>query len=418
MDLNTLLFASVMARSGFILIFVIASLKGEAAGAFRFWTASIFGSAIGVLLIYDDPNNPYFLPLRGAIIYAIIGSSLSCVWAGCRVFFKRPIKMTHCVVMGVVPGLVYGSARSLDVDPDIVLLLTMATLACSIAAAARPFFWRTTPRYLRSQLLVGGAIAMYGVAIVYSMVLILIRVWAAEMHVGSTPSDIFSALFIDQLMSVLTYVGLIAMSLEDAQMRMKDIATTDPLTGLANRRGVHDQALHLSGACHRAKRPISVLIADIDHFKTINDRYGHDCGDAVLKEFARRLAEHSGQGQNVIGRWGGEEFLAVLSNRAMDDAVGFAERLCRRIAERPFAFGDRAISVTVSIGVAEIDGNGFDLEKAVKAADEALYMAKHHGRNRVVSAARPARPDEKNPAQPSWQTRANLAPAETSALVG
>ncbi|WP_232628857.1 GGDEF domain-containing protein [Methylobacterium sp. Leaf118] len=418
MDLNTLLFASVMARSGFILIFMIASLKGDSAHAFRFWTASILGSAIGLLLIYGDPHYPYFLPTRGALIFGIIGLSLSCVWAGGQVFLKRTVKPTQFVVMGVVPGLIYGSTRSLGAAPDLAQLLTMATLTCSTAAAARPFFVRTAPRYLRSQLLVGGAIAMYSVALVCSMILISVRLWNLSPSIGSGHSDIFLALFVDQLMSVLTYVGLIAMSLEDAQRRMKEIATTDPLTGLANRRGVQDQARLVSGASHRAKRPVAVLIADIDHFKAVNDRYGHECGDAVLKEFARRLAAHGRPGQDVVGRWGGEEFLAVLSNRTLDDAVGVAERLCREVSQTPFACGDRALTVTVSIGVAEMAGNGFFLEQAVTSADEALYLAKRSGRNRVMCAAGSARWDNPISAQPYRPTRGHPIPIETSALAG
>lgn len=383
-----------MARGGFILIFLIASFKSEFSAAFRFWTISIFGSAVGLLLVYSDPNYPYFSSTKGGLIYTILGFSISCVWAGSRIFFGPEVNSVRFVVMGLSPGLVYAGARTLGSEPDIAIMLTMALVLYSTAVTAHTFFVRTPQRYLPSQLLVGSALAIYSTAIFSSIILIAIRLWIIEANAG-LPSDVFTAIFIDQIMSVLTYVGLIAMSLEHAQMRMKVIATIDPLTGLANRRGVHDQALHVSDARHRARHPMSLLIADIDHFKAVNDRYGHDCGDAVLKEFARRLDAHSRQGQDIVGRWGGEEFLVILNNTALKDAVNFAERLRLLVSEEPFLFGDVVVSVSVSIGVAEIDSNDFLFEQAVKVADEALYVAKRGGRNRVVSAAKSIGLDEK-----------------------
>ncbi len=386
MDLHTLLFASVTARTGFVLIFLIASFKSEARTAFRFWTASIIGSAIGVLLIYSEPNYPYFSAARGLIIYIIIGLSLSCVWAGGRAFFGYKVGRVAFVVMGFVPGLVYGGAGSLNMVPDMVILLTIATLVGTTTAAACTFFARRKRRYLPSQLLVGIALAVYSVALATSVVMIAVRLFVQGAVSDPQALDISLALFIDQLMSVLVYVGLVAMSLEEVQVRMKDLATTDPLTGLANRRGIQEQTSAVIAACHRARRPVAVLVADLDHFKTINDRYGHDSGDMVLKEFARRFSSHSRRGQDVTGRWGGEEFLAVLSGMTLAEAVAFAERLCLCVSQEPFDIGAQKIAVTVSIGVAGIDNRVLPLKHAVRAADEALYEAKRSGRNRVHGA--------------------------------
>ncbi|PYE30537.1 diguanylate cyclase (GGDEF)-like protein [Rhizobium sp. PP-F2F-G38] len=382
-DIHTLLFASVTARTGFILIFLIASFRSEARLAFRFWSASILGSAVGVMLIYSDPNYPYFLAARGMLIYAIIGISLSCIWAGGRVFSGGRVNKAVFAVMGLTPGLVYGGARFLGLVPDIVVLLTIVTLVASTAIAARAFLARKRAGYLPSQLLVSVALSTYSLALTASLVMIAFRLLTPGGVPDLQAADISLALFIDQLTSVLIYVGLVSMSLEDVQARMKELATTDPLTGLANRRGVQEQTSALIAACNRAKRPLSVLIADLDHFKSINDHYGHDCGDMVLREFARRMSCLCRRGQDVTGRWGGEEFLVVLSDMTPAEAVCFAEQLLKRISEELFDIGKQKIAVTVSIGVAGFCSGVTPLAVAVTAADEALYEAKRNGRNCV-----------------------------------
>lgn len=404
-DVQTLLFASGTARAGFILIFLIASFKSEARVAFRFWTASILGSAMGVFLIYSDPNYPYFTAVRGMAIYAVIGLSLSCIWAGGCAFFGRELSRTRFSIMGLTPGVVYGAAYSFGIAPNVVVLLTITTLVCSTAVVAHTFLTRKHRHYLPSQLLVGIALTAYSFALAASVILIAVKLMAPGAVSGPGMSDIGLSLFIDQLMSVLTYVGLVAMSLEAAQLRIKTLATMDPLTGLANRRGVETKTLALIAACHRAKQPMVVLIADLDHFKSINDRYGHNSGDAVLKAFAARLSLHCRREQDVAGRWGGEEFLAVLSNMTLEEAIRFAEELCLRVSEEPFDIGDSKITVTVSIGVAAIDDHAAPLEHAVKNADEALYEAKRNGRNRVCSAVPMALPEQEAQPHISGQQR-------------
>ncbi|MBO9112451.1 MULTISPECIES: GGDEF domain-containing protein [Rhizobium/Agrobacterium group] len=382
-ETQTLLFASVSARAGFIIIFLIASFRSEARVAFCFWTASIVGSSIGMLLIYSDPNYPYFLATRGMWIYIIIGFSLSSLWAGGHAFFGGAVNKAGVALMGLVPGVIYGIARTSGLMPDVAVALTIAALSVFTAAGAYPFVRRRRRRYLPSQLLVGGALSAYAIALAASFLLIMIRLHVSGAVPAPGVSDISLALFIDQLMSVLVYVGLVAMSLEDVQMRMKELAAIDPLSGLANRRGVQDRALDIIGACQRVNRPISVLLMDLDHFKSINDRYGHGGGDIVLREFARRLSLHCRHDDDVTGRWGGEEFLALLSNMTLSEAAAFAERFCHSVSLEPFNIGDQEFSVTVSIGVAEIDLSAPRLDQTLKAADEALYEAKRRGRNRV-----------------------------------
>lgn len=152
-------------------------------------------------------------------------------------------------------------------------------------------------------------------------------------------------------------------------------ARTDPLTGLANRRGF------LAAIEPVYAQPASLALMDIDHFKSINDRYGHDVGDAVLVEVARRLREAL-RSEDQLGRWGGEEFVVRIAG---DAGAGVAERLRSAIGEAPFPPGIGPEHVTVSIGTARVRA-GDSVDACLQRADAALYAGKRGGRNRVVDA--------------------------------
>jgi two-component system cell cycle response regulator len=167
-----------------------------------------------------------------------------------------------------------------------------------------------------------------------------------------------------------------------------ELAVTDQLTGLNNRRYLMSQLGPLVQRAARGGDPVSVIIADIDHFKRINDNFGHDVGDEVLKEFAARLASNF-RPIDIACRFGGEEFVVVMPNTRGDYACLVAERLRRHVSGAPFAIkaGSDALSVTVSLGVAVASSVGDTADKVLKRADEALYRAKQNGRNRVMAAA-------------------------------
>jgi two-component system cell cycle response regulator len=135
-------------------------------------------------------------------------------------------------------------------------------------------------------------------------------------------------------------------------------------------------------------KPLSVLIIDIDHFKAINDTYGHDAGDDVLREFCDRLRTCI-RGIDLACRYGGEEFVVVMPDTDLGVASKVAERIRRRIAGEPFAIerGSRGVEVTISIGLAGREGPQDTSASIMKRADAALYLAKRNGRNRVVSDA-------------------------------
>lgn len=177
----------------------------------------------------------------------------------------------------------------------------------------------------------------------------------------------------------------IGISLERARLfqEVQGLAFTDPLTGLHNRRSLFELSRVEFSRAHRLNRPICCLMLDLDHFKQVNDTYGHQAGDEVLKEFARRC-KSSIREMDLIGRYGGEELIIILPETNLITALQIAERICEVVAERPIHTADGEINSTVSVGVAEKDEHTAQLETLIARADQAMYIAKHKGRNRVA----------------------------------
>jgi two-component system cell cycle response regulator len=176
--------------------------------------------------------------------------------------------------------------------------------------------------------------------------------------------------------------------LRDNVQNSIEMAITDPLTGLHNRRYMESHLATLAEQAALRGKPVSLMMLDIDYFKSVNDDYGHDAGDDVLREFAVRIRK-SIRGIDLACRYGGEEFVIVMPETDLHVAGMVAERVRRAIAGEPFAIekGARRIDVTISIGLSVLDRKGDPMADVMKRADQALYRAKRDGRNRVVANA-------------------------------
>ena len=174
---------------------------------------------------------------------------------------------------------------------------------------------------------------------------------------------------------------------DNVQMSM-ELAITDPLTGLHNRRYMESHVTSLVEQALARGKPLALLVVDIDYFKAVNDAHGHDAGDDVLREFATRVKK-SIRGIDLACRYGGEEFVIVMPETDMAVAAIVAERIRRRIAGEPFSIraGAAALDVTISVGLAALAGVSDTAAAILKRADQALYRAKRDGRNRVVADA-------------------------------
>jgi diguanylate cyclase (GGDEF)-like protein len=185
------------------------------------------------------------------------------------------------------------------------------------------------------------------------------------------------------------------MALQNAveHSRVKEMAMQDGLTGLFNRR-TFDEMLNLEG--RKELLPLSLLMIDLDDFKLVNDRYGHQAGDQVLARFGRLLKE-SFRGTDLLARYGGEEFAVLLPKTPLLKATEVAQRLLLRLSDVEFDFSGKTHRVTASIGIAAMTkSDRLNVRNLVERADKALYQAKRDGKNRLATAAdrQPAREDK------------------------
>jgi len=179
----------------------------------------------------------------------------------------------------------------------------------------------------------------------------------------------------------------LAHELQKYQDKLSELASIDSLTGAYNRRNLYEFGELESGISRRYHHHLSVLMMDMDHFKAVNDQYGHAAGDMVLREICGVIQKTLRQ-TDRMGRLGGEEFGVILPHTDLKEAQLLAERIRRMVESSPILFEGQAIPVTVSIGVAELSTSDQNLEDLIKTADTALYQAKTAGRNCVIAIPR------------------------------
>jgi len=183
------------------------------------------------------------------------------------------------------------------------------------------------------------------------------------------------------------------LSLEKANREIKHLSRTDALTGCYNRGYLSEVLPREITRAIRYKRPLAVAMCDIDRFKSVNDSYGHQCGDEVLKRFVKNISELIRHDSDWLARYGGEEFLLVLPETNLDNAYYLADRLRQHLAHKTIEVNTNRISITASFGVAGFNGShpagSVTADAVINAVDSYLYEAKTQGRNRVIAGPLP-----------------------------
>lgn len=184
-----------------------------------------------------------------------------------------------------------------------------------------------------------------------------------------------------------TRVGERTVELRSLNAQLEELALTDSLTGLPNRRAFVDAARREFARSRRHHRPLVVAICDVDHFKSVNDTFGHPIGDMVLRRVAE-VMRRSTRTSEMVARYGGEEFVFLIPETTLAGAVALMERIRQTVKSEEVETGKGPVRITASFGVALLEDADSDLDQTLRRADRALYEAKDGGRDRVVAAGR------------------------------
>jgi diguanylate cyclase (GGDEF)-like protein len=310
--------------------------------------------------------------------------ALAMLWHGAQVFHrKRPTLWVTALIVAVWVGGCLIPEFLQSMAWRVAAVSVANALVCGLAAWE---LWLGRNEKLPSRAPAIGVLLSFSVL----MAARVVGVGFLPFPMGAGPLDpLWLAGFNLAIFVHATFLGLllIAMTKERLELQQRNIALVDPLTGLMNRRAFMTQVERNARRRATGREATSFLVLDLDHFKSINDRHGHEIGDRVLALFAT-TSEANVRATDQLYRMGGEEFCFVLPDTEVQDAIIVAERIRREFAtsavETP---GGERILATVSIGIATAEFAGFDYEVLLAAADAALYEAKARGRNRVIVTA-------------------------------
>ncbi|WP_456270200.1 GGDEF domain-containing protein [Kushneria sp. AK178] len=381
LDLGTLHFSSAVSRGAYFAVFLVLALRQCEARYLWHWIGATLASLLGTLVLFNNPIDGQLSVWESAQLFTFYMTSLVLSWSGLRRFYGHHLPWPAMLILIMLPSLLCLPAPGFNVSPHAQTLVFFICAALAAALVVTEII-RARGETLWSQLLVAVAFAGYCASFLLVVVLLLFTPTQV-----STKTSYLSMVF-DQVTSILVYVGFIAMNGERANLKLRQQADTDPLTGLFNRRGIK-RMLHEKVFSKHNAGPMSVMIGDLDHFKRINDSLGHEGGDMVLKTFTECL-KSTLRRDDLAVRWGGEEFLVVLPDTDIEAAEAFAERLRALTETHSFRVGGEPLGVTISIGVAEVDPHADTINQAIQRADKALYRAKREGRNRVCYWHEPA----------------------------
>jgi diguanylate cyclase (GGDEF)-like protein len=377
LDIGTLFVIAICVTSLLGLFLLFAWMQDRIAALAWWGAAYLIGGLSGVIWRVSGLISP---PLPVDLADILLFVAVGMIWSASRMFHGRPVLWGSMCLGAVVwiassfsPAFDLSGASRLVMSSLIVASYTFLT-AAELGRERRKSLIRRWPAVF-VPMLHGGIfflpVALAGLAVNGD----------GGRPVGTSWVAVYA---IEVVLYVVGAAFVVLVLSKDRTVRhYKLAAATDPLTELLNRRGFFEAAAEVLARRRATKEPVSVLAFDLDHFKSINDRFGHKAGDATLHLFAS-VVRNTMRAGDVIGRLGGEEFVALLPN-ALSEAIVAAERVRRAFAAASIVPGGNHVAATVSIGVACGSANA-EIDTLVARADAALYRAKLNGRDRVETA--------------------------------
>lgn len=384
LDVSTLFLVTIYVELILGLLLLFAWAQNFALTAVAWWGSAHLLRAISIMLfgMYGRLPDVVTIDFSNAILF----TSFAVTWTGARLFDGRRLRPI-ALVGGAVVWLVVSRFPVVSDSMDLRALLSAGIIAVYTWLASYEF-WQGRAEPLVSRLPAIFMLFAHGALFLLRPPLTAMLPWSPTNQVfGSVWLTVLSA---EPLLFTISIAFiLLAMAKERTEHHHKTASMIDPLTGLANRRGFLMESERLTSRQDVDASQASVLLIDLDNFKSINDRYGHAFGDKVLQLFAQ-TASLNIRPSDFIGRLGGEEFAAVLYNAGRERALVVAERIRAAFADATAVIDGHAVAATASIGLVTSERAPIDLTDLLAQADHALYRAKERGRNcvEVVSPER------------------------------
>jgi diguanylate cyclase (GGDEF)-like protein len=380
LDVPTLMVMGSLVAASAGAVLLVAWLQNRKISILALWGLADIATAGGVfsLMLGSALRQPLVTALGGSLL--VLAQGL--IWKAVRTFDAKPAPLVLALLGMVIVGLASAIPGLRNISGSLGLALSSVYLFAAATALWLGRKERLAARWpimaftgVHAAILLIGAYSTFGTYNAYDQVPPLISLFGF-IH------------FENNIFVLATAVFILALVKERSEAASRMAAQTDPLTGIANRSAFMDSAERVVERCRRDSAPVSVIMFDLDRFKTVNDTHGHAVGDAVIRKFCEVTAAALWP-SDVFGRIGGEEFAVVLPGSSIEAAYVRADRICASFAENCRFVGDHQVNTTVSGGVS-ISVNGEQtLSMLLEYSDIALYRAKTEGRNRVKRADQP-----------------------------
>lgn len=353
--------------------------------ALRLWTASLWMLSVSLTLVALRPHLPQVPGILASNIAVALSGVLMLYGVACHLGRRlpawRPLALA-AVYLGAI-------AFFLVVHPSLAIRLDVfSVFAVLLNAWMAGLLLRHAPPAQRISCRLAAAV-FAAQAVLYLIRLFLPVAPDAGDDMLRAGAPVFATYLVGLILELARCFALVLLLVERMLVDLQRLARTDVLTGLLNRGAVLADGATLLQLSRRPPRPLALLLLDVDHFKQINDRWGHLAGDAVLRHVADVLAACVADREHLLGRYGGEEFVLLLPGADPHQARQCADRLRQALRASPARIEGLPVRVTASVGLAIDQGTG-DLARLLGEADAALYRAKAEGRDRTISALAPA----------------------------
>ena len=398
LDIPTLIIVSIFVTAILGLLLLFVWIQDRSIQALAWWGVAYIVAGLSIALLSGrfPVSDAVSIDIASALLFAACGLS----WNGARLFDEKPVRpfaMFAGALIWLLACLIPAFSASI---PGRMIVSSLIVSNYTLVTAFELWSGRSEKLVTRWPAML--VLILHGVIFPTQIPLIMLQPDGREMPLFS--NGWIALLALETLLYVIASAFIVlAMAKERNERIHKTAASTDPLTGVPNRRAVIAAGNALIRMRAAPDRPVAALMFDLDFFKAINDRFGHAVGDRVLKVFASTAAANL-RSTDIFGRLGGEEFAAILPAMDIDAAVAAAERVRAAFAQAAIEIDGHPVRGSVSAGISVTTDSAVSLDAVLSIADEALYVAKANGRNRVEVASkhnwRPSVPEERVAAPP------------------